>query len=139
MESKKRHETSNRVEITIVQGMFRGSLPWFLMQLLQSGPKYGLDMIRIIAEHTEGAWKPSAGSVYPVLRNLENQGLIDGDWSRTKAAPRRIYSLTAEGKREIPKMRQQMIDQCTVALEMMAAHVDALKAEDDEGHHTHAD
>jgi DNA-binding PadR family transcriptional regulator len=136
---KKKRESSTRVEITMLQGMFRGSLPWFLMRLLQSGPKYGLDMIRIIAEHTEGTWKPSAGSVYPVLRNLEEQGLIDGDWSRTKAAPRRIYRLTAKGKREIPKMRQQMIDQCTVALETMAAHVEALKAEGDEVHHLPAD
>jgi DNA-binding PadR family transcriptional regulator len=130
MGSKKKRQTSNRVEITILQGMFRGSLPWFLMQLLQDGPKYGLDMIRIIAEHTEGIWKPSAGSVYPVLRSLEEQGLIEGDWSRTKAAPRRIYRLTAKGKMEIPKMRQQMIDQCTVALELMAAHVEVLKAEE---------
>ena len=128
---KKKPQKSNRVEITILQGMFRGSLPWFLMQLLQSGPKYGLDMIRIIAEHTEGIWKPSAGSVYPVLKSLEEQGLIDGDWSRTKAAPRRIYRLTAKGKREIPKMRLQMIDQCTVALEMLATHVEALKREDE--------
>lgn len=139
MGSKKKREAPKRVEISILHGMFRGSLPWFLMQLLQSGPKYGLDMIRIIAEHTGGTWKPSAGSVYPVLRSLEELDLIDGDWSRTKAAPRRIYRLTAKGKREIPKMRQQMIDQCTVALEMMAAHVEALKAEGDEVHHVRVD
>ena len=107
----------------LFQGLFRGTLPWFLMRLLREGPHYGSDMIRSISEHTGSAWKPSPGSVYPVLRSLEADGLIKGDWHRSKGAPQRIYRLTAKGKRALPKMQRQVVEHLVAMRRLIDEHL----------------
>jgi DNA-binding PadR family transcriptional regulator len=55
---------------------------------------HGYEMIREIEERSEGFWKPSAGSIYPTLQLLEDQGLIDGE----EAEGKRLFSLTDAGR-----------------------------------------
>ncbi len=54
----------------------------------------GYQVIQQIAERTEGAWKPSPGSVYPTISQLEDEGLVIGDDERG----RRTLRLTDEGR-----------------------------------------
>ena len=54
---------------------------------------HGYEMIKEIEERTQGAWAPSAGSIYPTLQLLEDEGLIRGEESEGK----RRFSLTDEG------------------------------------------
>ena len=53
----------------------------------------GYEMIKEIEERTQGAWTPSAGSIYPTLQMLEDEGLIRGEESDGK----RRFSLTEAG------------------------------------------
>ena len=55
---------------------------------------HGYQIIRKIEEHTDGAWKPSAGSVYPTLQLLADEGLVTAETMND----RKTYSLTEEGK-----------------------------------------
>ena len=55
---------------------------------------HGYEMIREIEERSGGFWKPSAGSIYPTLQLLEDQGLIEGE----EADGKRLFSLTDEGR-----------------------------------------
>ena len=57
---------------------------------------HGYEMIREIEERSEGAWTPSAGSIYPTLQMLEDEGLIRGEESDGK----RRFTLTEEGTTE---------------------------------------
>lgn len=61
--------------------------------LLAEQPRHGYDLIRAIEERTAGLWTPSAGSIYPTLQALEDEGLL----SIATVEGRRIASLTAEG------------------------------------------
>ena len=56
---------------------------------------HGYEMIKELEERTAGAWVPSAGSIYPTLQLLEDEGLIEGEESEG----RRRFSLSDAGAR----------------------------------------
>jgi DNA-binding PadR family transcriptional regulator len=55
---------------------------------------HGYEMIKELEERTQGAWTPSAGSIYPTLQMLEDEGLIRGEESDGK----RRFALTEAGQ-----------------------------------------
>lgn len=57
---------------------------------------HGYEMIKELEERTEGTWTPSAGSIYPTLQMLEDEGLIRGEESDGK----RRFTLTEAGVAE---------------------------------------
>jgi DNA-binding PadR family transcriptional regulator len=54
------------------------------MALLTERPMHGYEMIQEIEHRTQGLWRPSAGSIYPTLALLEDEGLIRGEESQGK-------------------------------------------------------
>jgi PadR family transcriptional regulator, regulatory protein PadR len=72
-----------------------------LLQALVSGDGYGLDLIERVKEQTDGAVVLGQGSVYPALRELEEDGLLksyEGEPLPERGGrPRRYYKLTALG------------------------------------------
>ena len=56
-------------------GIPRGLLHHLSLMLLQSGPKSGSELTEQIEEYTD--WRPSPGSIYPLLSNLQENGLIE--------------------------------------------------------------
>ena len=76
--------------------MGRGDVRAAVLALLAEGPMHGYQMIREIEERTHGAWKPSAGSVYPTLQMLADEGLVTTEM----AHDRKVYSLTEDGRAE---------------------------------------
>lgn len=71
----------------------RGDVRAAILALLGDEPMNGYQLIQAIAEKSEGLWKPGAGSVYPALGLLEDEGLIAPDSEGRK----KLYSLTPEG------------------------------------------
>ena len=74
--------------------MKRGDVRSAILDVLAVEPMNGYQVIQQIAERTEGAWKPSPGSVYPTVQQLEDEGLVEG----VDGAGRRLLRLTAEGR-----------------------------------------
>jgi DNA-binding PadR family transcriptional regulator len=65
-----------------------------VLALLSEQPRHGYEIIQEIAERTSGAWRPSPGSVYPSISQLEDEGLV-----RTEEAEgRRTVTLTEAGQ-----------------------------------------
>lgn len=58
---------------------------------------HGYEMIRELAERSGGAWRPSAGSIYPTLQLLEDEGLV----SSTEEGGKRSYALTEAGREHV--------------------------------------
>jgi DNA-binding PadR family transcriptional regulator len=113
--------------VPLFQGLIRGMLPLYLLILLQGRPLHGTEIIRSFREMSNDRWKPSPGSVYPVLRQLEQQRLVSGRWRRSQAAPQRVYRLTAEGRRVLPEMRARLVEQLQAARALIDSHVEALR------------
>lgn len=84
-----------------------------LLQALISGPGYGLDLIERVSKHTNGAIQLCQGSVYPALRDLEEDGLLKSFESEPiperGGRPRRYYKLTAKGARAAMESREAVL------------------------------
>lgn len=74
----------------------RGDVRAAILALLAERPMHGYEMIKELEERTEGTWTPSAGSIYPTLQMLEDEGLIRGEESDGK----RRFALTEKGSTE---------------------------------------
>jgi PadR family transcriptional regulator, regulatory protein PadR len=78
-----------------------------LLQALIQGPSYGLELIERIKESSNGAIKIVQGSVYPTLRYMEEEGLVESYESEPLAIrggrPRVYYRITAKGMRVAQK------------------------------------
>lgn len=71
----------------------RGDVRAAILALLEERPMHGYEMIKELEERTEGAWTPSAGSIYPTLQLLEDEGLIEGE----EVEGKRRFALTEAG------------------------------------------
>lgn len=60
----------------------RGDVRVAILAVLAEGPLNGYQVIQEIADRTGGAWRPSPGSVYPTISQLEDEGLLEGDDER---------------------------------------------------------
>lgn len=74
----------------------RGDVRAAVLALLAEKPMHGYQIIHEIEERSGGRWKPSAGSVYPTLQLLADEGFISAEESNG----RKIYSLTEAGREE---------------------------------------
>lgn len=72
----------------------RGDVRTAVLAVLAEEPRNGYQVIQQIAERTDGAWKPSPGSVYPTLQQLEDEGLVRAE----ESDGRRLFHLTASGR-----------------------------------------
>lgn len=73
--------------------MARGDVRAAVISLLAESPMHGYQIISEISTRSGGAWKPSAGSVYPTLQLLADEGLIRAE----EQGGRKTYSLTDAG------------------------------------------
>jgi len=72
----------------------RGEVRTAILALLTEQPMHGYQLIREIEERSGGDWKPSAGSVYPTLQLLADEGLIVAE----ETEGRKVWSLTDSGR-----------------------------------------
>jgi DNA-binding PadR family transcriptional regulator len=75
-------------------------LPLLVLHLLARGPSYGNQLMERIADLTGGLLAVNPNTMYPLLRSLEERGLVAGSWEHPERRSRRFYELTAEGERE---------------------------------------
>jgi DNA-binding PadR family transcriptional regulator len=73
----------------------RGDVRAAALALLAEEPMNGYQIIQAISERSDGVWRPSPGSVYPALQQLEDEGLIIAEAGE---GGRRAYRLTDEGR-----------------------------------------
>lgn len=72
----------------------RGNVRAAILALLAEEPRHGYSIMNELAERSGGLWRPSPGSVYPVLQQLQDEGLVTAE----EAEGRRVYSLTEAGR-----------------------------------------
>jgi DNA-binding PadR family transcriptional regulator len=73
----------------------RGDVRSAVLTLLAEKPMHGYEIIGVLEERSGGRWRPSAGSIYPALQLLSDEGLVQAEEVDTK----RIFSLTEEGEK----------------------------------------
>jgi DNA-binding PadR family transcriptional regulator len=76
----------------------RGDVRSAILALLDDRPMHGYEMIQELEERTGGRWRPSAGSIYPTLQLLEDEGLVSAE----EVDGKRVFSLTDAGREAVP-------------------------------------
>ena len=80
----------------------RGDIRTAALLLLAEEPRNGYQIMQEVEERSEGAWRPSPGSVYPALQQLEDEGLIRSE----ESDGRKLFALTDAG-REVVAQRDE--------------------------------
>jgi PadR family transcriptional regulator PadR len=86
----------------------RDVFPLLTLHLIQREPAYGNRLIEEIEELTEGVIHVNPNTIYPLLRELEDRGMITGSWEHPDKRTRRYYSITAEGRKEYRRLRTEL-------------------------------
>lgn len=74
-----------------------GQLRLYLLALLNEGPRHGYEVIQDLEQRFNGLYSPSAGTVYPRLAKLEEEGLVE----RTDEGRKAVYRITEAGRAEV--------------------------------------
>ena len=74
-------------------GIGRGDVRVAVLALLNEEPMHGYQIMSELAERSNGAWKPSPGSIYPLLQQLADEGLVESD----EADGRKVFTITSAG------------------------------------------
>ena len=82
-----------------------GHLRLYLLSLLSETSMHGYELMQAMDERFGGTYKPSAGTVYPRLAKLEDEGLV----TKLKEGRRAVYAITEAGRSEL-RARQQELD-----------------------------
>lgn len=86
----------------------REVLPLLVLHFIAEQPSYGNQLMERIAKLTEGVLSVNPNTMYPLLRQLESQGLIEGKWEHPVRRTRRYYSLTDAGRAELERLRREV-------------------------------
>src|SRR5215211_7814342 len=91
----------------IERELMRGAGPAAVIRLLESGEKYGYELVEALERESQGVLAMGQSTLYPLLYNLEAKGLVssrtdDGEAGRV----RRYYSLTTAGQKELVRQRK---------------------------------
>jgi PadR family transcriptional regulator PadR len=99
----------NRVEGTqetlqnLISELKRGTLVLCVLSQLKE-PQYGYSLVQRLSERGLAI---EQGTLYPLLRRLEKQDLLESDWTLSDNRPRRYYKLSAEGDRVLRRLRAE--------------------------------
>ena len=72
----------------------RGKVRPLILVVLHQTPMHGYQIMQVLEARTGGRWRPSAGTIYPTLQQLEDEGLVQAE----EVDGRKVYSLTDAGR-----------------------------------------
>lgn len=91
------------------QGVPRGFLRQYLLRQIADKPAHGYDLIRSIGTKTGGAWRPGAGSIYPILKELVAEKFIKEKAGKESERSQRVYHVTSEGRKYLEHSHEMMM------------------------------
>jgi PadR family transcriptional regulator len=103
----------------------REILPLLVLHFMSDGPSYGNALIERIDAVTAGVLHVNPNTMYPLLRQLEARGLVEGQWEHPERRSRRYYSLTGEGRREY----RRLVKEVRPFLDSIGRSIDSIVAE----------
>ena len=84
---------------------FTGHLDLLLLAALGSRSMHGYAIIEYVRQASSGQFDYAEGTIYPALRRLEDDGLVRSRWSESDGRRRRIYDISAQGRKALVRQR----------------------------------
>jgi PadR family transcriptional regulator, regulatory protein PadR len=85
----------------LIHELRRGIIVLAVLAQLQE-EQYGYSVLKLLSER---GLEVDQGTLYPLLRRLESQGLLESSWRLEGSRPRRYYVISEEGKKVLPRLR----------------------------------
>jgi DNA-binding PadR family transcriptional regulator len=102
-----------------------GLLRLLVLHFCAQGPCYGNQLIERIERLTGGLVAVNPNTMYPLLRALESEGLVAGQWEHPERRSRRFYGITAAGEAERARLHASIGE----ALDRVAGSIEAIREE----------
>lgn len=103
----------------------RDLLPLLIFHLIRDEPSYGNQLIDAIETLTQGVITVNPNTMYPLLRDLESKGMIEGTWEHPDKRTRRFYSITPSGETAY----EELLTEIEPFLDSVIRSVTMIKAE----------
>src|SRR5258705_1430660 len=88
--------------------LLKGTLGLMVLRTLELGPRHGVSIADRIEQITRGTFQVKAGSLFPALHRLEQEGYIEGEWNTSEEGRRtKAYALTAAGRKQLTAEKKQ--------------------------------
>ena len=88
----------------------KGHLDSLILAVVAAGPAHGYAIIEELKLRSRGTFALPEGTVYPALHRLERAGLLASGWSNASGRKRRVYKLTARGRRRLETSKREWSD-----------------------------
>jgi len=90
--------------------LVRGSLDLMVLSVLSGGKRYGYLIQKEVRETSGSRVELQAGTLYPLLHRLEEDGLVRSSWDDSTGRQRKWYELTAAGRKRLSAQAQEWND-----------------------------
>jgi PadR family transcriptional regulator len=88
----------------------KGHLDALILAVVAAEPAHGYAIIEELKRRSRGTFALPEGTVYPALHRLERSGLLASGWSDASGRKRRVYKLTARGRRRLDASKSEWRD-----------------------------
>ncbi len=106
-----------------------GLLPLYVLHLISQQPRYGNEIMDLLAQRTNGQWVSNPGAIYPLLTELEKEGFIEGKWEDPDKRTIRIYTVTPAGQAEVARIEMIVMPKLNETVEVLQAFANDLQSD----------
>lgn len=89
--------------MSVEKSLVSGSMTMLVLKLLSEKDMYGYEMIDTLRQKSQNVFELKAGTLYPLLHNLEDKGFVAVYEQEAAGKTRKYYSLTKQGRRFLEK------------------------------------
>ena len=100
-----------------------GSTMMLLLKLLSEKDMYGYEMIETLRKRSENIFELKAGTLYPLLHQMEEKGFLISFEKEVSSKVRKYYSITKEGKKQLEKKRAEWTKYADAVTKVLALEV----------------
>ena len=86
--------------------LLKGHIATLVLSVLSAQPRHGYEVMKILAERSQGVFDLGQGTIYPLLYSLEEQGLVKSHEATVEGRRRRVYSITSAGRKSLGQRRE---------------------------------
>lgn len=109
--------------MAVEKSLVSGSMTMLILNLLSEKDMYGYEMIDTLRQKSQNVFELKAGTLYPLLHNLEEKGLLVVYEQEFSGKTRKYYSLTKQGKRFLEKKKEEWKEYSTAVSNVLALEV----------------
>lgn len=105
-----------------------GLLPLYVLHLIAQQPRYGNEIMDLLAQRTNGQWVSNPGAIYPLLTLLEKEGFIEGKWEDPDKRTVRVYTITTNGQAEVARIKMIVMPKLTETVQVLQVFINDLQS-----------